>query len=774
MGSLKGAVSLIERKLKMIGDESDNDSKINRGSFVFFLKSSWKKIIAKKPNMKITRAQFRELTRDIAVEWRKLPRSSRDSYDALYENGFLIKNNLERQLNSNEINKYGRGRRTTHSCLPVSESLYNILELVAKDQITNEKAIVVANKDRKKKRKQAKTAVAPTLKNDPEEQSQITSEFSSAMISGDAHVVQKKDDQSQATDAITDSAMRDVERSPSAAAKSSTHSIQSIKSTTSSRQSDKHMSLHLNSHGSIAPEPMVEEVTVERVQSVTESMPQSESSQKTDMDVENLEGEEMTIDDEETRINSSDDRPAVALAASVSQLVLADAFKANEAVNEMDAIDESEEIDPSEANSVAKVNTIYSSEEIQAATESISSEKLEQQVDDFVADANVVDDSGIVPDGADESVKSEATASATSVADSVAEKSIEDPIVENAEEESLAADKSAEESIAASTFAESVAEEPAIESQDENEDAISMAEPVMTQAEDQDAAQEEESLAEKSEESAPESLQSAAIDEHQAEDEEAEKFSETAIVEEAAVELADEVAEENVEESEKEESFNVAANGALTSSKNDLAEAISVAEEQVEVTEPPIASVPTSPTAESPNEQEAVADEDVNSAVVQAEANNHDSDVDSDWVDEELDTKPEPKYTSSQKSDIASLPESVNPEQLQQVKPESNDNILIGEDNIVPESYVQSVTDQLSQVQITEKEEETKESEKELEDIESVSGFAPIQSQIGDNLSAEVERVLSDVETILDDAAHSQSVTESTSQTPSVSINQVQ
>ena len=61
-------------------------------------------------------------------------------------------------MNSNEINKYARGRRTTHSCLRVSESLYNILELVAKDQITNEKAIVVANKDRKKKRKQAKTA----------------------------------------------------------------------------------------------------------------------------------------------------------------------------------------------------------------------------------------------------------------------------------------------------------------------------------------------------------------------------------------------------------------------------------------------------------------------------------------------------------------------------------------------------------------------------------------------------------------------------------------
>ena len=56
------------------------------------------------------------------------------------------------------MNKYARGRRTTRSCLKISESLYNILELVVKDQITNEKAIVVANKDRKMKRKQAKTA----------------------------------------------------------------------------------------------------------------------------------------------------------------------------------------------------------------------------------------------------------------------------------------------------------------------------------------------------------------------------------------------------------------------------------------------------------------------------------------------------------------------------------------------------------------------------------------------------------------------------------------
>ena len=45
------------------GGNGSVDSKINRGSFVYFLKSSWKKIIAKKPNMKITRTQFRELTR---------------------------------------------------------------------------------------------------------------------------------------------------------------------------------------------------------------------------------------------------------------------------------------------------------------------------------------------------------------------------------------------------------------------------------------------------------------------------------------------------------------------------------------------------------------------------------------------------------------------------------------------------------------------------------------------------------------------------------------
>merc|ERR1712106_710369 len=459
MGSLKGAVSLIERKLKMIGDESDNDSKINRGSFVFFLKSSWKKIIAKKPNMKITRAQFRELTRDIAVEWRKLPRSSRDSYDALYENGFLIKNNLERQLNSNEINTYARGRRA-HSSLSLSESLFNILELVAKDQLTNEKAIVVANKDRKKKRKQARRAVAPAFKNDHKVRPKVTSEFSSAMISGDAHIVKKKDDQSQATDSITGSAIRDIERSPYANVKPLTHSIQSTSSsrqtvksqqsdislkshlsrqsektrqsdislkshlsrqpaelcqseksrqsgislqlekshqsdklrqsensrqsvmslqsdeplqlditrqsdkspqTEKSRQSDNSlqsekslqtdmslqsdisrqsdMSLDLNSHGSVAPEPMVEEVIVETlhmVPSMAKAVLQSESSTNADMDIENLEEEDMAIDEEETRVSSFADRPTVAVAAPITQLVLADA---NKAMNEMDVSD---------------------------------------------------------------------------------------------------------------------------------------------------------------------------------------------------------------------------------------------------------------------------------------------------------------------------------------------------------------------------------------------------------------------------------------------------
>ena len=92
-------------------------------------------------------------------------------------------------------------------------------------------------------------------------------------------------------------------------------------------------------------------------------------------------------------------------------------------------------------------------------------------------------------------------------------------------------------------------------------------------------------------------------------------------------------------------------------------------------------------------------------------------------------------------------------------------------DHGVPESYVQEVADKLSQVQITEKEEEKKEPEKErLEDIESVTGFVPSTNQMGDNLSAEVEKVLSDVETILDDVTVSQSVTESSQ--PSVSINQ--
>ena len=140
----------------------------------------------------------------------------------MYENGFLIKNNLERQLQTNEMTKYAKGRQSTRSCLKISESLYNLLELVAKDNITNEKAIVVANKDRKRKRKpkvpgkgnsQIFHPKFSALKNDPEERSEV-SEFSSAMVSGDA-VVNKKEDLSEATYAHTDSAMKNPERSPS-------------------------------------------------------------------------------------------------------------------------------------------------------------------------------------------------------------------------------------------------------------------------------------------------------------------------------------------------------------------------------------------------------------------------------------------------------------------------------------------------------------------------------------------------------------------------------
>merc|ERR1711892_1320895 len=103
------------------------------------------------------------------------------------------------------------------------------------------------------------------------------------------------------------------------------------------RQSD--MSLDLNSHGSIAPEPMVEEVTVETlhmVPSMAKAVLQSESSTNADMDIENLEEEDMAIDEEETRVSSFADRPTVAVAAPITQLVLADA---NKAMNEMDVSD---------------------------------------------------------------------------------------------------------------------------------------------------------------------------------------------------------------------------------------------------------------------------------------------------------------------------------------------------------------------------------------------------------------------------------------------------
>merc|ERR1711892_1424068 len=119
------------------------------------------------------------------------------------------------------------------------------------------------------------------------------------------------------------------------------------------RQSE--MSLHLNSHGSDPLEPMVEELTTERVPLVTKSMSHSESFKKVDMSVENLEEEEEMAND--------DDKPEVALdklTTSVSQFVLADAIKAIMAEIEMDASDESEEVDAPTAHAVAKVNTFYS------------------------------------------------------------------------------------------------------------------------------------------------------------------------------------------------------------------------------------------------------------------------------------------------------------------------------------------------------------------------------------------------------------------------------
>merc|ERR1711892_114549 len=164
----------------------------------------------------------------------------------------------------------------------VRQSLYNTLELVEKDENTNEKAILAEDLNKKRS--------APVLKNDSKEHSQIKSGVSSVMISGETHVVQKKVDQSQATNVITDLGMRNIEQSssatnsPLAAAKLTTKSIQSVKSTTLSCQSDMSrqsdltcqsnishksdmsrqadMSLHLNSHSSIAPEPTVDEVTV--------------------------------------------------------------------------------------------------------------------------------------------------------------------------------------------------------------------------------------------------------------------------------------------------------------------------------------------------------------------------------------------------------------------------------------------------------------------------------------------------------------------------------
>ena len=326
-----------------------------------------------------------------------------------------------------------------------------------------------------------------------------------------------------------------------------------------------------------------------------------------------------------------------------------------------------------------------------------------------------------------------------------------------------------------------------METQVENEDAISQAEPVMTEAAEESS--EEEKVVQEAVSSGETATEEEALNKEAVQEEilvaqetetsneiahEATDHAEEETINEAKEETVAAKADEAVEEpqGETENSFNVEADGALTSSKNDLTGQIAATEQEVEkelseiVDETPVAS--ESPAAVSPVAgQEADNADDINSVINEADAVNldaHDSDAESDWVDEELDSKPEPKYTSSQKSNIASLVESLEPEQVKS-------DVIIGEEEIVPESYVQEVADKLSQVQITEKEEEKKEPEKErLEDIESVTGFVPSTNQMGDNLSAEVERVLSDVEAILDDVTVSQSVTESSQ--PSVSINQ--
>ena len=163
---------------------------------------------------------------------------------------------------------------------------------MAKDNITNEKAIVVANKDRKRKRKPKVPGKGNTqifhpkfsaLKNDPEERSEV-SEFSSAMVSGDA-VVNKKEDLSEATYAHTDSAMKNPERSPSgnsnfwnwfdittlAAAKSSTHSIQSLKS----EGPDQLMSLPVSENNNVQEDlTEVAPAPKKSANSVADSVPQ--------------------------------------------------------------------------------------------------------------------------------------------------------------------------------------------------------------------------------------------------------------------------------------------------------------------------------------------------------------------------------------------------------------------------------------------------------------------------------------------------------------------
>ena len=197
---------------------------------------------------------------------------------------------------------------------------------------------------------------------------------------------------------------------------------------------------------------------------------------------------------------------------------------------------------------------------------------------------------------------------------SIAESSVAEVSVAEA---SVAENSVAEASVAAdsvvASVAESVADEAVVKPQTENEDAISQNEPVLSS-----------------------------------------ETNEQAEIEDVTVDAAEKI--DAKDEIEADDSFNPDADGALTSSKNDLANEIALTEqaleneleEQVEDDQEivaPIASEAASPEAVSLNGQEAPKT-DVDSAIVKSEAVNNQqdgaSDTESEWVDDEVDSKPEP------------------------------------------------------------------------------------------------------------------------------------